>query len=86
MYGWMKPTVSQPLVVNFIVIANDKSVAAYFDALLEKGGDLKQAAYWIMGDIAALYPKNVQKVVNNRDEVDSFHFSRASRSYQGWDF
>lgn len=28
-------------------------VAGFFDAVLEKGSDAKQAANWIMGDIAA---------------------------------
>ncbi|CAM6090010.1 unnamed protein product [Calypogeia fissa] len=40
-----------------LVLTNDSSVAAFFDTVLEKGGDVKQAANWIMGDIAA-YLKN----------------------------
>lgn len=42
---------------DILVLANDSHVAAYFDAVLGQGGDVKLAANWIMGDIAA-YLKN----------------------------
>ncbi|XP_024359935.1 glutamyl-tRNA(Gln) amidotransferase subunit B, chloroplastic/mitochondrial [Physcomitrium patens] len=36
-----------------LVLANDSDVAAFFDEVLEKGTEVKQAANWIMGDVAA---------------------------------
>jgi aspartyl-tRNA(Asn)/glutamyl-tRNA(Gln) amidotransferase subunit B len=38
---------------DVIILANDSDVATFFDAVLEKGADVKMAANWIMGDIAA---------------------------------
>ncbi|KAL2650558.1 hypothetical protein R1flu_018686 [Riccia fluitans] len=42
---------------DILVLTNDVDVAAYFDAVVEKGSDVKMAANWIMGDITA-YMKN----------------------------
>lgn len=39
------------------VLTEDRQVAEYFEATVESGGDTKQAANWIMGDITA-YLKN----------------------------
>lgn len=38
-------------------------VARFFDATIEKGADVKLAANWIMGDIAA-YMKNEKLTIN----------------------
>ncbi|TVU24707.1 hypothetical protein EJB05_27160, partial [Eragrostis curvula] len=42
---------------DVLFLANDDSVAHFFDSTLEHGADAKLAANWIMGDIAA-YLKN----------------------------
>lgn len=47
---------------DILVLTNDIDVAAYFDAVLEKGGDVKMAANWIMGDITA-YLKNEKQSI-----------------------
>ncbi|KAF8042340.1 hypothetical protein BT93_A0840 [Corymbia citriodora subsp. variegata] len=42
---------------DVLFLANDVNVAEFFDATIAKGADVKLAANWIMGDIAA-YMKN----------------------------
>ncbi|CAL1391111.1 unnamed protein product [Linum trigynum] len=42
---------------DVLFLANDITVADFFDATIQKGADVKLAANWIMGDIAA-YMKN----------------------------
>ncbi|CAI0412463.1 unnamed protein product [Linum tenue] len=42
---------------DVLFLANDIAVADFFDATIQKGADVKLAANWIMGDIAA-YLKN----------------------------
>ncbi|CAL5347517.1 hypothetical protein CsSME_00033845 [Camellia sinensis var. sinensis] len=48
---------------DVIFLANDINVADFFDATIAKGADVKLAANWIMGDIAA-YMKNEKLSVN----------------------
>ncbi|GMI72075.1 GLU-ADT subunit B [Hibiscus trionum] len=48
---------------DVLFLANDMNVAEYFDATLSSGADLKLAANWIMGDIAA-YMKNEKLSIN----------------------
>lgn len=38
---------------DVLVLANDSDVAAFFDEVIGKGTDVKQAANWIMGDLSA---------------------------------
>ncbi|PIA40043.1 hypothetical protein AQUCO_02500041v1, partial [Aquilegia coerulea] len=38
---------------DVLFLANDINICKYFDAVIEKGADVKMAANWIMGDIAA---------------------------------
>ncbi|MBW4581291.1 MAG: Asp-tRNA(Asn)/Glu-tRNA(Gln) amidotransferase subunit GatB [Tildeniella nuda ZEHNDER 1965/U140] len=40
------------------VLTDDQSIAAYFEATVTAGGDPKQAANWIMGDISAYLNNN----------------------------
>ncbi|XP_075656261.1 glutamyl-tRNA(Gln) amidotransferase subunit B, chloroplastic/mitochondrial isoform X1 [Castanea sativa] len=48
---------------DVLFLANDVNVAEYFDATIAKGADVKLAANWIMGDIAA-YMKNEKLTIN----------------------
>ncbi|XP_058094975.1 glutamyl-tRNA(Gln) amidotransferase subunit B, chloroplastic/mitochondrial-like isoform X2 [Magnolia sinica] len=48
---------------DVLFIANDMNVADFFDAAIENGADVKLAANWIMGDIAA-YLKNEKLSIN----------------------
>uniref|UniRef100_A0A5B7BUD7 Glutamyl-tRNA(Gln) amidotransferase subunit B, chloroplastic/mitochondrial n=1 Tax=Davidia involucrata TaxID=16924 RepID=A0A5B7BUD7_DAVIN len=48
---------------DVLFLANDIDVADYFDATIAKGADIKLAANWIMGDIAA-YMKNEKLSIN----------------------
>ncbi|KAJ0092218.1 hypothetical protein Patl1_25728 [Pistacia atlantica] len=48
---------------DVLFLANDMNVAQFFDATIAKGADVKLAANWIMGDIAA-YMKNEKLSVN----------------------
>ncbi|KAL8048283.1 hypothetical protein ABFX02_07G054100 [Erythranthe guttata] len=48
---------------DVLFLANDVNVAAFFDATIASGADVKLAANWIMGDIAA-YMKNEKLSVN----------------------
>ncbi|KAK8511226.1 hypothetical protein V6N13_013645 [Hibiscus sabdariffa] len=48
---------------DVLFLANDMNVAEYFDETLSSGADLKLAANWIMGDIAA-YMKNEKLSIN----------------------
>ncbi|XVF28511.1 hypothetical protein REPUB_Repub15cG0035700 [Reevesia pubescens] len=48
---------------DVIFLANDMNVAEYFDATISSGADIKLAANWIMGDIAA-YMKNEKLSIN----------------------
>ncbi|XVF38548.1 hypothetical protein REPUB_Repub20aG0111400 [Reevesia pubescens] len=48
---------------DVLFLANDMNVAEYFDATISSGAELKLAANWIMGDIAA-YMKNEKLSVN----------------------
>ncbi|KAH9681605.1 glutamyl-tRNA(Gln) amidotransferase subunit B [Citrus sinensis] len=48
---------------DVLFLANDINVARFFDATIEKGADVKLAANWIMGDIAA-YMKNEKLTIN----------------------
>ncbi|MBE9170629.1 Asp-tRNA(Asn)/Glu-tRNA(Gln) amidotransferase subunit GatB [Pleurocapsales cyanobacterium LEGE 06147] len=41
------------------VLTDDRTVAEYFEAAVEAGGDAKQVANWVMGDIAAYLKSNV---------------------------
>ncbi|KAK4266238.1 hypothetical protein QN277_027188 [Acacia crassicarpa] len=48
---------------DVLFLANDKNIADFFDATIAKGADVKLAANWIMGDIAA-FMKNEKMTVN----------------------
>ncbi|KAF2285560.1 hypothetical protein GH714_005491 [Hevea brasiliensis] len=48
---------------DVLFLANDISVAEFFDATIAKGADVKLATNWIMGDIAA-YMKNEKVSIN----------------------
>ncbi|XP_062108970.1 glutamyl-tRNA(Gln) amidotransferase subunit B, chloroplastic/mitochondrial [Humulus lupulus] len=48
---------------DLLFLANDINVADFFDATIAKGSDVKLAANWIMGDIAA-YMKNEKLTIN----------------------
>ncbi|KAK6265561.1 hypothetical protein QUC31_016398 [Theobroma cacao] len=48
---------------DVLFLANDVNVAEYFDATISRGADIKLAANWIMGDIAA-YMKNEKLSIN----------------------
>ncbi|PON94874.1 Aspartyl/glutamyl-tRNA(Asn/Gln) amidotransferase, subunit B /E [Trema orientale] len=48
---------------DVLFLANDINVAEFFDATIAKGSDVKLAANWIMGDIAA-YMKNEKLTIN----------------------
>ncbi|XP_042518420.1 glutamyl-tRNA(Gln) amidotransferase subunit B, chloroplastic/mitochondrial [Macadamia integrifolia] len=48
---------------DVLFLANDKNVADFFDAAVGKGSDVKLAANWIMGDIAA-YLNNERLSIN----------------------
>ncbi|XP_057499841.1 glutamyl-tRNA(Gln) amidotransferase subunit B, chloroplastic/mitochondrial-like isoform X2 [Actinidia eriantha] len=48
---------------DVLFLANDINVADFFDATIDKGADVKLAANWIMGDIAA-YMKNEKLSIN----------------------
>ncbi|XP_031251170.1 glutamyl-tRNA(Gln) amidotransferase subunit B, chloroplastic/mitochondrial [Pistacia vera] len=48
---------------DVLFLANDMNVAQFFDATIAKGADVKLAANWIMGDIAA-YMKNEKLSIN----------------------
>ncbi|XP_030974694.1 glutamyl-tRNA(Gln) amidotransferase subunit B, chloroplastic/mitochondrial [Quercus lobata] len=48
---------------DVLFLANDVNVAEFFDATIAKGADVKLAANWIMGDIAA-YIKNEKLTIN----------------------
>ncbi|KAM4127485.1 hypothetical protein ACJW30_02G093700 [Castanea mollissima] len=48
---------------DVLFLANDVNVAEFFDATIAKGADVKLAANWIMGDIAA-YMKNEKLTIN----------------------
>ncbi|KFK39734.1 hypothetical protein AALP_AA3G281100 [Arabis alpina] len=49
---------------DVLFLANDVSVADFFDAVIGKGAEVKLAANWIMGDIAA-YLKNENISIND---------------------
>ncbi|KAF9673621.1 hypothetical protein SADUNF_Sadunf10G0043200 [Salix dunnii] len=49
---------------DVLFLANDINVAEFFDATIAKGADVKLAANWIMGDIAA-YMKNEKVSIND---------------------
>lgn len=48
---------------DVLFLANDVNVADFFDCAVQKGADVKLAANWIMGDIAA-YLKNERLSIN----------------------
>ncbi|ONK70861.1 uncharacterized protein A4U43_C04F2280 [Asparagus officinalis] len=48
---------------DVLFLANDVNVADFFDSALQNGADVKLAANWIMGDIAA-YLKNEKLSIN----------------------
>ncbi|KAF3772100.1 Glutamyl-tRNA(Gln) amidotransferase subunit B [Nymphaea thermarum] len=48
---------------DVLFLANDDNVADFFDATITNGADIKLAANWIMGDIAA-YLKNEKLSIN----------------------
>ncbi|XP_065862945.1 glutamyl-tRNA(Gln) amidotransferase subunit B, chloroplastic/mitochondrial [Euphorbia lathyris] len=48
---------------DVLFLANDMAVAEFFDATIAKGAEVKLAANWIMGDIAA-YMKNEKVTIN----------------------
>ncbi|XP_021758832.1 glutamyl-tRNA(Gln) amidotransferase subunit B, chloroplastic/mitochondrial-like [Chenopodium quinoa] len=48
---------------DVLFLANDVNIAEFFDATLSKGADMKLAANWIMGDVAA-YMKNEKLSIN----------------------
>ncbi|CAO2832002.1 unnamed protein product [Amaranthus hypochondriacus] len=48
---------------DVLFLANDVNVADFFDSTISKGADVKLAANWIMGDIAA-YMKNEKVSMN----------------------
>lgn len=47
---------------DVLFLTNDINVANFFDSTVEKGGDIKQTANWIMSDIAA-YLKSSQLLI-----------------------
>lgn len=49
---------------DVLVLANDYDVSNFFDEVLKAGADVKMAANWIMGDIAA-YLKNERVSIND---------------------
>ncbi|XP_068665528.1 glutamyl-tRNA(Gln) amidotransferase subunit B, chloroplastic/mitochondrial-like [Aristolochia californica] len=49
---------------DVLFLANDVNVANFFDHAIEKGADVKLAANWIMGDIAA-YLKNEKLTIKD---------------------
>ncbi|KAJ4722815.1 Glutamyl-tRNA(Gln) amidotransferase subunit B, chloroplastic/mitochondrial [Melia azedarach] len=49
---------------DVLFLANDINVAQFFDATIANGADVKLAANWIMGDIAA-YMKNEKLTIND---------------------
>ncbi|XP_022964528.1 glutamyl-tRNA(Gln) amidotransferase subunit B, chloroplastic/mitochondrial-like [Cucurbita moschata] len=49
---------------DVLFLANDISVAEFFDATIARGAEVKLAANWIMGDIAA-YMKNEKLTIND---------------------
>ncbi|CAN1145026.1 Glutamyl-tRNA(Gln) amidotransferase subunit B, chloroplastic/mitochondrial [Linum perenne] len=49
---------------DVLFLANDMDVAEFFDTTLAKGADVKLAANWIMGDMAA-YLKNEKLLIND---------------------
>ncbi|EOA30259.1 hypothetical protein CARUB_v10013381mg [Capsella rubella] len=49
---------------DVLFLANDVTVAEYFEAVIGKGAEVKLAANWIMGDIAA-YLKNEKLSIND---------------------
>ncbi|XP_057772209.1 glutamyl-tRNA(Gln) amidotransferase subunit B, chloroplastic/mitochondrial [Salvia miltiorrhiza] len=49
---------------DVLFLTNDINVAAFFDATIATGADIKLAANWIMGDIAA-YMKNEKLSIND---------------------
>ncbi|KAH6558099.1 hypothetical protein KP509_1Z079300 [Ceratopteris richardii] len=49
---------------DVLILANDYDISRFFDEVLTAGADLKLAANWIMGDIAA-YLKNEKMTVND---------------------
>lgn len=49
---------------DVLFLANDISVAEFFDATIGRGAEVKLAANWIMGDIAA-YMKNEKLTIND---------------------
>ncbi|CAH8353597.1 unnamed protein product [Eruca vesicaria subsp. sativa] len=51
-------------IQDVLFIANDVSVAEYFDEVISKGADVKSAANWLMSDIAA-YLKNEELSIND---------------------
>lgn len=48
---------------DILFLANDINVADFFDETIGNGGDVKLAANWIMGDVAA-YMKNEKLSIN----------------------
>jgi len=46
------------------VLTDERAVAEYFEATVTAGGDAKQAANWIMGDIAAWLKNEKQSIEN----------------------
>ncbi|OIS98922.1 glutamyl-trna(gln) amidotransferase subunit b, chloroplasticmitochondrial [Nicotiana attenuata] len=48
---------------DVLFLANDMNIAEFFDAAIAAGADVKLAANWIMGDIAA-YMKNEKVTIN----------------------
>jgi len=46
------------------VLTDERAVAEYFEATVTAGGDVKQAANWIMGDIAAWLKNEKQSIEN----------------------
>ncbi|XP_075113123.1 glutamyl-tRNA(Gln) amidotransferase subunit B, chloroplastic/mitochondrial [Nicotiana tabacum] len=48
---------------DVLFLANDMNIAEFFDATIAAGADVKLAANWIMGDIAA-YMKNEKVTIN----------------------
>ncbi|XP_028773438.1 glutamyl-tRNA(Gln) amidotransferase subunit B, chloroplastic/mitochondrial [Neltuma alba] len=66
---------------DVLFLANDKNIAEFFDATLAKGADVKLAANWIMGDIAA-FMKN-EKLTINEIKLTPEELSELIASIQG---
>lgn len=66
---------------DVLFLANDINVAEYFDTTVSKGAEVKLAANWIMGDIAA-YMKN-EKLSINEIKLTPYELAELIASIKG---